>query len=61
MFSLVEMICLGKLGKQKHSQNYILVSDFTQQLGQMYEHHAEELQNLVSNFRKRNNDIRKER
>ncbi|XP_060529108.1 guanine nucleotide exchange factor VAV3 isoform X3 [Cylas formicarius] len=37
------------------------VSDFTQQLGQMYEQHAEELQLLVSNFRKRNNDLRKER
>ncbi|KAL1498131.1 hypothetical protein ABEB36_008982 [Hypothenemus hampei] len=37
------------------------VSDFTQQLGQMYEQHAEELQMLVSNFRKKNNELRKER
>ncbi|XP_071050328.1 guanine nucleotide exchange factor VAV2 isoform X10 [Onthophagus taurus] len=37
------------------------VSDFTQQLSQMYEHHAEELQLLVSNFRKRNGELRKER
>lgn len=38
-----------------------LVSDFTQQLGQMYEQHAEEMQMLVANFRKRNNELRKER
>ncbi|XP_044272079.1 uncharacterized protein LOC123015995 isoform X5 [Tribolium madens] len=37
------------------------VSDFTQQLGQMYEQHAEELQILVANFRKRNGELRKER
>lgn len=37
------------------------VSDFTQQLGQMYEKHAEELQMLVANFRKRNGELRKER
>ncbi|CAH1122786.1 unnamed protein product [Ceutorhynchus assimilis] len=37
------------------------VSDFTQQLGQMYEQHAEELQMLVANFRKRNTELRKER
>ncbi|XP_048522317.1 uncharacterized protein LOC109542090 isoform X5 [Dendroctonus ponderosae] len=37
------------------------VSDFTQQLGQMYEQHAEEMQMLVANFRKRNNELRKER
>ncbi|XP_063929355.1 uncharacterized protein LOC135141810 isoform X2 [Zophobas morio] len=37
------------------------VSDFTQQLGQMYEQHAEELQMLVANFRKRNGELRKER
>ncbi|XP_066244789.1 uncharacterized protein Stacl isoform X2 [Euwallacea similis] len=37
------------------------VSDFTQQLGQMYEQHAEEMQMMVSNFRKRNNELRKER
>ncbi|XP_068897065.1 uncharacterized protein Stacl isoform X6 [Tenebrio molitor] len=37
------------------------VSDFTQQLGQMYEQHAQELQMLVANFRKRNGELRKER
>ncbi|XP_066145715.1 uncharacterized protein Stacl isoform X8 [Euwallacea fornicatus] len=37
------------------------VSDFTQQLSQMYEQHAEEMQMMVSNFRKRNNELRKER
>ncbi|XP_033611428.1 uncharacterized protein LOC111874632 isoform X2 [Cryptotermes secundus] len=37
------------------------VSDFTQQLSHVYEHHAEELQLLVSNFRKKNAELRKER
>ncbi|GLG98247.1 Uncharacterized protein GBIM_04834 [Gryllus bimaculatus] len=37
------------------------VSDFTQQLSQVYEQHAEELQLLVANFRKRNAELRKER
>ncbi|XP_044755270.1 uncharacterized protein LOC123314203 [Coccinella septempunctata] len=37
------------------------VSDFTQQLGQVYEQHAEELHMLVSNFRKKNQELRKER
>ncbi|XP_065155668.1 uncharacterized protein Stacl isoform X2 [Atheta coriaria] len=37
------------------------VSDFTQQLSQMYEQHAAELQHLVANFRKRNGELRKER
>jgi len=37
------------------------VSDFTQQLSHVYEHHAEEMQVLVSNFRKRNAELRKER
>ncbi|XP_045474665.1 uncharacterized protein LOC123680682 isoform X2 [Harmonia axyridis] len=37
------------------------VSDFSQQLGQLYEQHAEELHMLVSNFRKRNGELRKER
>ncbi|XP_049845154.1 uncharacterized protein LOC126297890 isoform X7 [Schistocerca gregaria] len=37
------------------------VSDFTQQLSQVYEQHAEELQLLVSSFRKRNAELRKER
>ncbi|KAJ8976792.1 hypothetical protein NQ317_014135 [Molorchus minor] len=38
-----------------------ILSDFTQQLGQMYEQHAEELQMLVANFRKKNGELRKER
>ncbi|KAF5303390.1 hypothetical protein FQA39_LY09981 [Lamprigera yunnana] len=37
------------------------VSDFTQQLGQIYEQQAEELQLLVSNFKKKNLELRKER
>ncbi|XP_031637064.1 uncharacterized protein LOC116349649 isoform X3 [Contarinia nasturtii] len=37
------------------------VSDFTQQLAQLYEHHGESLQMLVSTFRKRNSELRKER
>lgn len=37
------------------------VSDFTQQLSQVYEQHAEELQLLVASFRKRNAELRKER
>ncbi|XP_071442734.1 uncharacterized protein Stacl isoform X5 [Hetaerina americana] len=37
------------------------VSDFTQQLSQVYEAHAEELQRLVEGFRKRNAELRKER
>lgn len=39
----------------------ILVSDFTQQLSQLYEQHGESLQMLVSSFRKRNSELRKER
>ncbi|GBP15106.1 hypothetical protein EVAR_11410_1 [Eumeta japonica] len=37
------------------------VSDFTSQLSQLYERHSAELQVLVSNFRKRNGELRKER
>ncbi|XP_046668612.1 uncharacterized protein LOC124359657 isoform X10 [Homalodisca vitripennis] len=37
------------------------VSDFTQELSQMYEQHAEELALLVANFRKKNAELRKER
>ncbi|XP_065351583.1 uncharacterized protein Stacl isoform X19 [Cloeon dipterum] len=37
------------------------VSDFTQQLSQIYEQHAEELQHLVEGFRKKNAELRKER
>lgn len=39
----------------------ISVSDFTQQLSQLYEQHGESLQMLVSSFRKRNSELRKER
>lgn len=38
-----------------------LVSDFTDNLSQLYEHHAEALQALVANFRKKNSELRKER
>ncbi|CRL05816.1 CLUMA_CG018842, isoform A [Clunio marinus] len=37
------------------------VSDFTESLAQLYEKHAEELQVLVSNYRKKNGELRKER
>ncbi|XP_064071179.1 uncharacterized protein Stacl isoform X4 [Vanessa tameamea] len=37
------------------------VTDFTTQLSQLYERHSSELQLLVSTFRKRNSDLRKER
>ncbi|KAG5670352.1 hypothetical protein PVAND_000626 [Polypedilum vanderplanki] len=39
----------------------ISVSDFTDTLAQLYEKHAEELQVVVSNFRKKNGELRKER
>lgn len=37
------------------------VSDFTETLAQLYEQHAKALQVLVSNYRKRNGELRKER
>lgn len=40
---------------------FFTVSDFTQELSQMYEQHAAELQLLVTNFRKKNTDLRKDR
>ncbi|ODM97941.1 F-BAR and double SH3 domains protein 1, partial [Orchesella cincta] len=40
---------------------YILVSDFTQQLSQLHEQHAVQLQMLIENYRKRNAELRKER
>jgi uncharacterized protein YifE (UPF0438 family) len=40
---------------------FVSVSDFTQQLSQVYEQHAEELQHLVEGFRKKNAELRKER
>lgn len=39
---------------------YFPVSDFTDSLAQLYEKHAEELQALVSNYRKKNGELRKE-
>lgn len=36
------------------------VSDFTESLAQLYEKHAEEMQVLVSNYRKKNGELRKE-
>ncbi|XP_066904887.1 uncharacterized protein Stacl isoform X4 [Halyomorpha halys] len=36
------------------------LSDFAQELSQMYEHHAEELQLLVGNYRKKNAELRKD-
>ncbi|XP_037047870.1 uncharacterized protein LOC119082453, partial [Bradysia coprophila] len=38
-----------------------LVSDFTEQLSLLYDQHAEALQILVSSFRKKNGELRKER
>ncbi|XP_035710620.1 uncharacterized protein LOC110853970 isoform X3 [Folsomia candida] len=38
-----------------------IVSDFTQQLSQLHEQHAVQLQMLVENFRKRNAELRKEK
>lgn len=37
------------------------VSDFTQQLSQLHEQHAVQLQMLIENYRKRNAELRKER
>ncbi|CAL8088942.1 unnamed protein product [Orchesella dallaii] len=38
-----------------------IVSDFTQQLSQLHEQHAVQLQMLIENYRKRNAELRKER
>lgn len=40
---------------------FLPVSDFTENLAQLYEQHAEALQVLVSGYRKRNGELRKER
>ena len=37
------------------------VSEFAESLAQIYEQHAEEMQVLVSNFRKKNTEFRKEK
>ncbi|KAK3915645.1 F-BAR and double SH3 domains protein 1, partial [Frankliniella fusca] len=39
----------------------VAVSDFTTELSQLYERHAEELQMLVAGYRKRNAELRKDR
>lgn len=39
----------------------LAVSEFTESLAHIYEQHAEEMQLLVSNFRKKNSELRKER
>lgn len=41
--------------------SFVLVSDFTEQLSSLYDQHAEALQILVSTFRKKNGELRKER
>lgn len=41
--------------------SFVLVSDFTEQLSLLYDQHAEALQILVSTFRKKNGELRKER
>ncbi|XP_052120030.1 uncharacterized protein LOC113205947 isoform X8 [Frankliniella occidentalis] len=50
---------------QKHSSVTFrlvrTVSDFTTELSQLYERHAEELQMLVAGYRKRNAELRKDR
>ena len=40
---------------------FLSVADFTQKLAMVHEQHAEELQMLVENFRKRNAELRRER
>lgn len=50
--------------KDHHDVNFKLiktVADFTQKLALVHEQHAEELQMLVENFRKRNAELRRER
>lgn len=39
----------------------LAVSDFNETLAQLYEEHATALQTLVSNYRKKNAELRKER
>lgn len=40
---------------------HVSVSEFTESLARIYEQHAEEMQLLVSNFRKKNSEFRKEK
>lgn len=44
-----------------YSLNSIAVSDFSETLSRLYEEHATALQVLVSNYRKKNAELRKER
>lgn len=55
--------CYIKLGDMIliRSNFFVSVSDFTEQLSQLYDHHAESLQLLVSSYRKKNGELRKER
>lgn len=58
---VISFITLNNKCRFSDHLSIIPVSDFTQQLSQVYEHHGEALQTLVSTFRKRNSDLRKER
>ncbi|XP_020717503.1 uncharacterized protein LOC101453779 isoform X1 [Ceratitis capitata] len=55
---------LNEAFKSQNNVNFKLiktVSDFTETLSHLYEEHATALQTLVSNFRKKNAELRKER
>ncbi|BFG03290.1 uncharacterized protein DMAD_02585 [Drosophila madeirensis] len=55
---------LNEAFKSQNSVNFKLiktVSDFTETLSHLYEEHATALQTLVSNYRKKNAELRKER
>ncbi|XP_030387407.1 uncharacterized protein LOC115634020 isoform X2 [Scaptodrosophila lebanonensis] len=55
---------LNEAFKTQNNVNFKLiktVSDFTETLSQLYEEHATALQTLVSNYRKKNAELRKER
>nr|XP_036223543.1 uncharacterized protein LOC106627125 isoform X2 [Bactrocera oleae] len=55
---------LNEAFKSQNNINFKLiktVSDFTETLSHLYEEHATALQSLVSNFRKKNAELRKER
>ncbi|XP_037956778.1 uncharacterized protein LOC119686298 [Teleopsis dalmanni] len=55
---------LNEAFKSQNNVNFKLiktVSDFTETLSQLYEEHANALQTLVSNYRKKNAELRKER
>ncbi|KAL9912441.1 SH3 and cysteine-rich domain-containing protein isoform 8-T8 [Glossina fuscipes fuscipes] len=57
-------ISLNEAFKSQNNVNFKLiktVSDFTETLSHLYEEHATALQTLVSNYRKKNGELRKER